>query len=136
YASKDKKTVDLRLYFEKIEESFAEICANENIILKLKVDSISSDSDSAMYIGLLVTELIMNSVKYAFKEDQLKNINIEIIKIQNQFEFNYSDNGQKNNSQDIHPILVKQLCQQLGVNPEIIIKNGFHLSFIKSIENA
>lgn len=136
YASKDKKTVDLRLYFEKIEESFAEICANENIILKLKVDSISSDSDSAMYIGLLVTELIMNSVKYAFKEDQLKNINIEIIKIQDQYEFNYSDNGQKNNSQDIHPILVKQLCQQLGVNPEIIIKNGFHLSFIKSIENA
>ncbi len=136
YASKDKKTVDLRLYFEKIEDSFAEICTNENIVLKLKVDSISSDSDSAMYMGLLVTELIMNSVKYAFKEDQLKNINIEIKKIQNQFEFNYSDNGQKNNSQEIHPILVKQLCQQLGVNPEIIIKNGFHLSFIKSIENA
>ena len=136
YASKDKKTVDLQLYFKKIEEGFAEICANESIVLKLKVDSISSDSDSAMYMGLLVTELIMNSVKYAFKEDQLKNINIEIIKIQNQFEFNYSDNGQKNNSQEIHPILVKQLCQQLGVQPEIIINNGFHLSFIKSIENA
>lgn len=136
YASKDKKTLDLKLYFEKIEESFTEICTNENIVLKLKIDSINSDSDSAMYMGLLVTELIMNSVKHAFKDEQSKNINIEIIKVNNQFEFNYSDNGQKNNSQVIHPVLVKQLCQQMGVNPEIIIKNGFHLNFIKSIENA
>ncbi|MQP25284.1 hypothetical protein GFJ94_09425 [Flavobacterium sp. LMO8] len=136
YASKDKKTVDLHLYFKKIEERFSEICTNENIVLKLNVDSISSDSDSAMYLGLLVTELIMNSVKYAFKDDQLKNISIEIIKVQNQFAFNYSDNGQKNNSQEIHPVLVKQLCQQMGVHPEIIINNGFHLSFIKSIGNV
>lgn len=136
YASKDKKTVDLQLYFQKIEEGFSEICTNESIILKLKVDSINSDSDSAMYMGLLVTELIMNSVKHAFKDDQSKNINIEIIKVNNQFEFNYSDNGKRSNSQVIHPILVKQLCQQMGVNPEILIKNGFHLNFIKSIENA
>lgn len=135
YASKDKKTIDLQLYFAKIGESFSEICTYENIDLKLKADSISSDSDSAMYMGLLVTELIMNSVKYAFKEDQIKNIAIEIIKIQNQFEFSYSDNGQKNNSKEINPILVKQLCQQLGVQPEIIINNGFHLNFIKSFEN-
>ena len=71
-----------------------------------------------------------------YKDEQSKNINIEIIKVNNQFEFNYSDNGQKNNSQVIHPILVKQLCQQMGVTPEILIKNGFHLNFIKSIENA
>ena len=131
YASKDKKTVDLQLYFQKIEEGFSEICTNEKIVLKLNVDSISSDSDSAMYLGLLVTELIINSVKHAFKDDQSKNINIEIIKVQSQFKFNYSDNGQKNNCQEIHPILVKQLCQQMGVSPEIIIKNGFYLSFIK-----
>jgi two-component system, sensor histidine kinase PdtaS len=133
YASKDKKTVDLQLYFTKIEESFSEICINENIILKLNVDSVISDSDSAMYMGLMVTELIMNSIKYAFKEDQIKNIAIEIIKIQDQFEFSYSDNGQKNKSQEINPILVKQLCQQMGVHPEIIINNGFHLSFKKSL---
>lgn len=136
YASKDKKTIDLKLYFAKIEEGFSEMCTNENIVLKMNVDSILSDSDSSMYMGLLVTELIMNSVKHAYKDDQLKNINIEIIKIQSQFEFNYSDNGQKNNSKEIHPVLVKQLCQQMGVNPEIVIKNGFHLSFIKSVENA
>ena len=136
YVSKDKKTIDLQLYFKKIEEGFSEICTNENIVLKLNVDSISSDSDSAMYMGLLITELIINSVKYAFKDDQLKNINIEIIKIQSKFEFSYSDNGQKNKPQEIHPILVKQLCQQMGVTPEINIKNGFQLNFIKSIENV
>ncbi|ESU20009.1 hypothetical protein FCR2A7T_14190 [Flavobacterium cauense R2A-7] len=136
FASKDKKTIDLQVYFAKIEESFSEICTSEKIILKLMVDPIVSDSDGAMYIGLLVTELIMNSIKYAFNEDQIKTITIKILKMQDQFTFNYSDNGQKNKSKAIHPILVQQLCQQIAVHPEISIENGFHLSFTKSIENA
>jgi two-component sensor histidine kinase len=136
YDSKDKKRINLQLYFHKIEESFTTISQAEQIDLKFNIDGITCDSEHAMYLGLLVIELVMNSIKYAFEENQIKKIMVEIIKIHNKIEFNYSDNGKKNKDKSINPVLVKQLCQQIGVHPQIIIENGFHISFIKSIENA
>lgn len=136
YKGKNVNSINLGSYLNEVKNNFNLIESEQQLTLDFQIDAIEVQSENAMYLGLLVTELIINSVKYAFKDEQLKNINIEIKKIQSQFEFSYSDNGQKNNSQEIHPVLVKQLCQQIGVNPIMSIENGFHLSFTKSIENA
>lgn len=136
YKDKNVNKINLSNYLIEVKNNFNQIETEQQLKLDFQIDTIEVHSDNAMYLGLLITELIINSMKYAFEENQAKTITISILKMQNKFTFNYSDNGQKNNSKEIHPVLVEQLCQQIGVNPVIIINNGFHLNFTKSIENA
>ncbi len=136
YKGKNVNSINLSNYLNEVKNNFNVIEAEQQLTLDFQIDAIEVQSDNAMYLGLLVTELVINSMKYAFEEAQIKTITIKIRKRQDQFAFNYSDNGQKNKSKAIHPILVQQLCQQIAVHPEISIENGFHLSFTKSIENA
>lgn len=136
YKGKNVDSINLRNYLHEVKNNFNGFEDEQELKLHFQIDEIEVQSDNAMYLGLLVTELIINSLKYAFFEKQMKAISINILKIQDRFVFKYSDNGQKNKSPEIHPVLAKQLCQQLGVRSEIFIDNGFHLSFTKSIENA
>lgn len=136
YKGKNVNSINLSNYLEEVKNNFNVIERDQQLILNFQIDEIEVQSDNAMYLGLLVTELVINSIKYAFEEEQIKTITIAILKIDDKFTFNYSDNGQKNKAKAIHPVLVQQLCQQIGIHPEISIENGFQLRFLKSMENA
>ncbi len=84
-----------------------------------------------MYIGLLVTELFINSVKHAFNQLQSKEVSLTIHKKEENYTFIYSDNGEKAAGKTINPKLVNQLCLQLDVKYEIDTTEGFKLIFNK-----
>jgi two-component sensor histidine kinase len=133
YQSADKRQVNINEYLSEIEMVYDEVFKERNIAIELKNDSVLLNSDTAMFIGLLVTELIINSIKHAYTSEQEKTILISIQKEKNSLYFLYKDNGEKPKNKEIKPKLVEQLCLQLDVGYIIDVSKGFEISFSKKI---
>lgn len=133
YQSADKRQVNINEYLSEIEMVYDEVFKERNIAIELKNDSVLLNSDTAMFIGLLVTELIINSIKHAYTPEQEKTILISIQKEKNSLYFLYKDNGEKPKNKEIKPKLVAQLCLQLDVEYIIDVSKGFEISFSKKI---
>lgn len=87
-----------------------------------------------MYLGLLLTELCINSIKYAFINQEHKMIVFKLKQENDCFYFNYSDNGIGVASESAKPKLIDQLCRQLQVPYTIDSEKGYALSFQKNIK--
>jgi len=129
YQSKTDDSIDLKHYLLEVKDNFMDLEQDKAIQITFDIDSIQSNSDNAMYIGLLITELIINSIKHAFVKNHEKVIQLKIKQQQDVVVFDYSDNGISAIDQEIRPKLVLQLCQQLKVNPTIETTKGFRLYF-------
>ena len=67
YTSHDFKTVMLNQYLEALLEDLRRSAeGNRMSRLTLKADPVEIDPDSAVAIGIIVNELVMNAVKYAY----------------------------------------------------------------------
>ncbi|WP_320814322.1 sensor histidine kinase [Flavobacterium sp.] len=132
YNSTDKRMIELDTYLKDLQVNFYETFTDNNIINKFNIQKTYVSVDMAMYLGLLFTELSINSLKYAFKNQEYKETSIQVSVENNQLYFNYSDNGIgfKN---DIKLKLIDKLCRQLKVEYTIEANNGFHFSFVKNI---
>lgn len=136
YKNKDKNEIELRDYLLEIKTNFNEIATDKNVVIDFNIDVLQIHSENAMYLGLLITELIINSIKHAFTEKQEKKITVTLKKeLQNLF-FEYQDNGKTSINKDIQPKLIRQLCLQLEVQYTINTSNGFQLTFIKNNFNT
>ena len=51
------------------------------------------DVEQAQALGFILHELIANSIKYAWNKTDIRNVDISIIKTENNIQFSYSDNG-------------------------------------------
>jgi PAS domain S-box-containing protein len=71
YQFKDMARIDFREYIESITEYLFEVYGGlrEDIKLVLEVENISIGLDSAVPCGLIICELISNSLKHAFPQD-------------------------------------------------------------------
>jgi len=133
YQSTDKRQVDISEYLNEIEIVYDTFFEERNIAIKLKNDAVLLSSDTAMFIGLLVTELIINSIKHAYTIEQDKTILVSIRKEEEFIHFLYQDNGEKPKKKEINPKLVAQLCLQLDVEYKIDVTKGFKITFSKKI---
>ncbi|VXB23919.1 conserved hypothetical protein [Flavobacterium sp. 9AF] len=131
YKNKNKNEIALNEYLFEIKNNFNDIAKDKNINIDFVIDDLKIHSDDAMYLGLLITELIINSIKYAFIENQEKKITVNIKKELQSLHFDYKDNGKTSINKEIHPKLIHQLCLQLEVEYTIDTSNGFQLSFLK-----
>ena len=94
-------------------------------------DELKIDADTAMYIGLILSELYINSIKHAFKNQTDKNIFVKLSYNQNKINFIYIDNGMLTINKVIKPKLISKLCKQLNIDYKINTDNGFSFSFNK-----
>lgn len=129
YQTKTNNEIDLKGYLLEVKNNFTSLEEDKEFEITFEIDSIQIHSDNAMYIGLLVTELIINSVKHAFEKNHEKRMSLEINKENDVVSFDYKDNGVNSIDKKLSPKLVLQLCQQLKVNPTIETTKGFHLYF-------
>ena len=129
YTSKNKNEIHLNNYLIDVLNNFDEIFEEKNISIKYEINEIYIDSDTAMYLGLLITELIINSIKHAFIENQAKEILLGILDLEESIKFVYQDNGEKEKEKTVNPKLIDQLCLQLEVDYNIDISKGFKLTF-------
>ena len=87
-----------------------------------------------MYLGLLLTELYINTMKHAFhKEQSIKLIDFELIVDNNKFIYTYLNNGEKGINKKIEPKLISKICRQLKVSYSIETTKGFKFQFSKDI---
>ena len=129
YKSPDKSTIDCRKYLKEITINFNDLFKENKIETEITIDSFLIATDVAMYLGLLLTELFINSLKHAFNNQEYKEIKFDIKLVNDQMLFTYSDNGNQKENQKIEPKLIAKLCRQLKINYEINTVNGFSFSF-------
>ncbi|MFZ4797481.1 MAG: tetratricopeptide repeat-containing sensor histidine kinase [Bacteroidia bacterium] len=130
------KTSDL----VKLNEYVTSLCANLSIITNLTqhpkteiyCDEIMLSIDQTIPIGLIINELITNSIKHAFvgSKNVENTITINILQKNKIINFSYSDNGIGFNEKDkknssIGMKLVKMLVQELQGDYLVNGKNGF-----------
>jgi len=136
YKNEDKQNIDVANYLNDVKTSFFEVFKERNINTKLNVESINIPTNEAMYFGLLLTELFINSIKHAFVSQDDKEINFGLIKKSNKLYFRYSDNGTTAVNKQLKLKLVDKLCRQLKIEYKIDTHNGFVFSFEKDINKA
>ena len=93
YTSHNLKTVMLNQYLEALMEDLRRSTeGNRMSQLTLKAVPVEIDPDRAVAIGMMVNELVMNAVKYAYP-DGSGPINIELSACDNDVELSVTDNG-------------------------------------------
>jgi PAS domain S-box-containing protein len=96
YKSKDLTNINLRNYLidltNLIFNSFHS--TSDKVTLTFEIESVSVTMDVAIPIGLVVTELLTNSLKYAFPDGRTGNILIRVQKLDHgELELDINDNG-------------------------------------------
>jgi two-component sensor histidine kinase len=95
YQSKHLAFIEMKNYFEtlciNILDSYNE---SERIKVTIEMKEFELDIDTAMPLGLIVNELLTNSLKYAFPKGEKGNIELSLRNLNdNNFQLKISDNG-------------------------------------------
>jgi len=126
YQREKLEDLPIQPYFEKLVRSVELIFNPKNEIkinVDLKIDDLSFDIDKTVSLGLVLNELLSNSILHAFSKKGLNNqITVTLLKKDTQtFYFEYVDNGKgwpedlnERISSRIGLVLVKRQVNQLG----------------------
>ncbi|MCX9083368.1 MAG: PAS domain S-box protein [Candidatus Methanoperedens sp.] len=115
YQSKDLTTIDFKEYIKDIAKGlFQSFGADKNkISLVMEVNNISLDINAAIPCGLIINELLTNSLKHAFPEGEKGEIKISIQSLNEKtIELVVGDNG-KGIPEDVDLRTTKSLGLQL-----------------------
>ena len=96
YQSKDFSQIDFTEYISQLTENLFEAYQhkNKNIDLVIKTDEAKLSIDMAIPCGLIINELVTNSLKYAFPNGKAGKVEIELKNIHNNhYELVVKDNG-------------------------------------------
>ncbi len=121
------KDVNLGAYIKTISEYLKSLYLNDEkeITIKLNIDNnIAFTMDKSITIGLLINEIMSNSLKYAFKGRSAGEISITIQVIQDGFQMKVSDNGNgfiadDSKTKSLGMYLIKNLVRQMQGKYEV-----------------
>ncbi|GAB2495489.1 MAG: tetratricopeptide repeat protein [Cytophagales bacterium] len=94
YQGENLAAIEMKNYFKNLGSYIIDsFDASDRISLDVNMDSLELDVDRAIPIGLIVNELITNSLKYAFPEGREGEILISLKKDQDQLYLKVADDG-------------------------------------------
>lgn len=134
YKSENLSTIDYHNYLEELIHSLLSTYTNPDLDISVNfdADSIQLELDIAIPLGLIINEIITNSLKYAFKGRSNGEINVSFKVKKNTYELSIGDNGvgfdpskQKNNS--LGTKLISNLTMQF--NGKLTQSNGVGTSY-------
>lgn len=138
YAKNQLNQIDLLNYIIILKNYLVNSIINPEIKVDFKIDipaDLYLNNDKKTTIGLIINELITNSLKYAFTKKNENFITIAIFKKDEYYHFSYSDNGQGfvyeeiDKSKSIGLNLILRLVNQLGEEAIITSDVGMNISF-------
>lgn len=142
YQSKDFSQIDFKEYIRQLAEQLFNVFKQKssNVIITVTSDNALMSIDLAIPCGLIINELVSNSLKYAFndKNDAAIDINIGYGEEQGLFTLSIRDNGKGfpaeidfRNTATLGLQLVNTLVGQIDGNIEMEQDNGtiFRISF-------
>ncbi|MBT4290210.1 MAG: PAS domain S-box protein, partial [Deltaproteobacteria bacterium] len=133
YQSENLASIDMKTYLSKLGIDVARNYATgTKAQLTVESENISIGAKQASPIGLIINELITNSLKYAFLNIEEGEINIKLKKTEDLIELEYADNGvgfpgefDWKNSKTLGFKLVRNLVEnQLDGSLDIKSENG------------
>ena len=93
YENGFSNTINLQNYIENIVKNLSQIY-NTEIDIEINTNETILDVDAAIPLGLIITELVCNAFKHAFKDSKSGRIKIDIKKnSENKLELTLKDNG-------------------------------------------
>lgn len=140
YQSRDLENIELSSYIETLTKYLLNTygCDPENIKIDIKIKNITQDIDTAIPLGLIINEIVSNSLKHAFK-DHKGEIFVEIVPdVDGQYMLTIRDNGigfpedlDFMNTDSLGMQLVVSLVEQIEGSIELIRGNGteFRIKF-------
>jgi two-component sensor histidine kinase len=114
--------VDMKNYFTKLVRGLFDSynIRRNQITLDLDIEELNLDVDSVIPIGLIVNELVSNSLKYAFPGGQKGKISVTLQEQNNQLVLKVSDDGVGMSTDDSGKLgtsfgyrLIEVLCEQM-----------------------
>ncbi|MFZ4621236.1 MAG: histidine kinase dimerization/phosphoacceptor domain -containing protein [Bacteroidota bacterium] len=131
YRSQDIASVNFSLYVKQMTASLQKSFGTRarDISVKVKIPNVVLEIDEAIPCGLIVNELVSNSIKYAFPKRRNGEITVELKKKKNRFVLSVRDNGvglpkKAGESQSLGLTLVRALSEQLKGELTITVDRG------------
>ncbi|MCP1386224.1 tetratricopeptide repeat protein [Runella salmonicolor] len=134
-------TVDMNDYLKNLGISLLDsfgLLTTEQVTINYKLDPIYLDVDTAMIIGLIVNELLTNSLKYAFPEGRTGEIELSFCEENGKLCLQVKDNGigsakapELNNGTAFGLNLVKILSKKLKGDSKIIETTEGYSTFLQ-----
>jgi len=94
YRSDTLSTIDMKTYLSELGRIILQgYTVGDKVNLNIETDGILIGAKQASTLGLIVNELITNSLKYAFPDDRQGEIKIGLQKKEDQIELEYADKG-------------------------------------------
>ncbi|MFT5213952.1 MAG: two-component sensor histidine kinase [Patiriisocius sp.] len=125
--------VSMEKYLKELGISLLQVSSQEKIKYNLNVINVDLPIDYATTLGLLINELITNSLKYAFTDQSgIVSVSLKQIK-KDEYLFTYSDNGkgfdyESDTQKTLGQRLIKMLAEE--IEADLIIKNENGLTYI------
>jgi two-component sensor histidine kinase len=119
YGSKDLSQIKFKEYVEKLSEHIKKT-VGENVTFELHIEDIKLEYDILIPCGLIINEIITNSIKHGFVENENNCVTVSVfLKNKSSFILKVSDNGiglpdgfSLNNSDGLGTKLIQNLTQQ------------------------
>ena len=129
YQSENLASINIKDYIVDVLNDLLMIYkGDKNITYKLDITKVNFNTETMLFIGLLINELITNALKHAFKAEENGHISICLLPIENNMhQLIIKNNGAKinieafNNSKSLGQRLIKNFVKQL--NGSLTINN-------------
>ena len=129
YQENNLSGVKAKEYIEDLAEILRQSYSiNENVEFEYMVDDLTIDVDTIIPIGLILNELICNSLKYAFPEGKDGCVKIRLEEKQDQLQLEVSDDGIGSNGQSSDKsfgmVLIESLAMKLKASLQTSAEGG------------
>lgn len=129
YSNENYRNVSGKKYLEDLIDFIMRTYSEtENIIIEHDIDENNIETDTAVTLGIITNEIITNSVKYAFNDQEEKIIRVSLKAGPDDNIYSVSDNGKGIPDEFLHGkdsslglSLIRSLCNQLKA--ELTIQN-------------
>ena len=134
YTDVHNQFVNLETYFNEIIHLYTKMNPN-NLIVKSKINAIDIESERIVYFGLILNEMLSNTMEHDLSE--IKTVNIEISQKNEKYQYLYTDNSPHLNGDNKNKgsFLLLQLIARVNGQEFLLDENSGTYKFIfKDIE--
>ncbi|MBO6536251.1 MAG: PAS domain-containing protein [Balneolaceae bacterium] len=143
YQSDSFSNINLKKYAEKIFDNAVNVQSKSVTPTSLVFidEGFNININQGVPLGLLLNELITNSIKHAFKKQNEPAISFTVLHLENSIQCIYKDNGSGckahkcSESNSFGFTLIHTLLEQLGASHAINTNNGFELTFTFQVKH-
>jgi len=140
YIKQDLSSIDFKDYVERLTDYFKDINNDaKNLDITINMIPLNLSIEHMIQFGIMINEMMTNSIKHAFN-NEIKEINISLFKIDDKYMFKFKDNGVGINIENLHKNfgmnLIDMTISQLEGELQLLNNHGleYNILFSKDTE--